>query len=139
MGSLEFAVPTEQEVLEAAAGIVAAFAATDTARYFAGFASDASFVFHTEPRRLNSRSDYEELWNEWVAGGWKVVACDSSNPLVTTFPGGAVFIHDVATTVQTGEGQESYRERETIVFRHTPDGRLAAVHEHLSPSPATSP
>ncbi|RAE31810.1 DUF4440 domain-containing protein, partial [Burkholderia multivorans] len=35
--------------------MVEAFAATDTKAYFAGFAEDASFIFHPEDLRLNSR------------------------------------------------------------------------------------
>lgn len=130
------AIPTEQEVLRAAANIVEAFAATDTERYFDLFAEDATFVFHNEPAALGSRDDYAGLWKGWLADGWRVVSCRSSNRMVTTFPGGAVFVHEVATTVETPEGQESYRERESIVFRQTTDGLLTAVHEHLSPSAA---
>lgn len=129
-------VPTEQEVLEAARAIVDAFAATDTARYFAGFAPEASFIFHTEGQRLESRAAYEELWNGWITEGWSVISCGSTDRLVTAFAGGAVFAHDVATTVRTSAGEESYRERETIVFRREPDGKLLAIHEHLSPMPA---
>jgi hypothetical protein len=59
---------------------------------------------------------------------------------VQTFPGGAVFTHSVDTTVDTGEGTESYRERESIVFRvegaaGASSQRLVAMHEHLSPMP----
>ena len=134
--------PSREAVLAAASAIVDAFAATDGERYFATFAPDATFVFHTEPERLPDRAAYERLWAGWVAGGWRVVSCTSSDPLVQSFPGGAVFTHSVATTVDTGDGTESYRERETIVFRveqqatdaATP--RLVAVHEHLSPTPS---
>ena len=127
--------PNREDVLAAASDIVDAFAATDGERYFAAFAPDASFLFHTEPERLADRAAYERLWASWVDGGWRVVSCTSSDPLVQTFPGGAVFTHSVDTTVDTGEGTESYRERETIVFRADADG-LVAVHEHLSPMPA---
>lgn len=136
MGKPELATPTKQEVLNAAASLVEAFGESNTARYFAGFAAEASFIFHTEPEQLRSRTAYEEVWNGWLAEGWKVLACESRDPLVTAFPGGAVFVHDVTTTVQTREGRESYRERETIVFRYAVDGGLVAVHEHLSPSPS---
>jgi ketosteroid isomerase-like protein len=128
-------VPAEAEVLAAADEIVTAFAATDGERYFAGFAPEATFVFHAEPARLDERAAYERLWAEWVASGWHVLTCDSANRLVQAFPGGAVFTHDVATRVDTGDGEDAYRERETIVFR--PEGHgLVAVHEHLSPAPA---
>jgi len=130
-------------VLAAASAIVDAFAATDAEAYFACFSPDASFVFHTEPDRLDDRAAYEKLWAGWVAGGWRVVSCASSDQLVQTFPGGAVFSHVVDTTVRTGEETSSYRERETIVFRVDADAdaatpRLSAVHEHLSPLPEAS-
>lgn len=132
--------PTREAVLAAASEIVDAFAATDGDRYFAAFAPDATFVFHTEPERLGDRAAYERLWAGWTADGWRVVSCTSSEPLVQTLPGGAVFTHSVATTAETGEGPDSYLERETIVFRLDPGTdaaapRLIAVHEHLSPMP----
>jgi ketosteroid isomerase-like protein len=132
--------PDREAVLAAASEIVDAFAATDGDRYFAAFAPEATFLFHTEPERLADRAAYERLWAGWVDGGWRVVSCTSSDPLVQTFPGGAVFTHSVETTVDTGEGTESYRERETIVFRveaaaDAASPRLVAVHEHLSPMP----
>ena len=129
--------PTRDEVEAAASAIVDAFAATDGDRYFAAFAPDASFVFHSEPARLDDRAAYERLWAEWVEGGWRVVSCTSSDRHVQSFPGGAVFSHSVDTSVETPDGGESYRERETIVFRADGDA-LVAVHEHLSPMPAAA-
>jgi|SRR5690554_1258745 len=126
--------PDEQEVLSAASAIVDAFAATDGDRYFAGFDPAATFVFHTEVNRLGDRAEYERLWATWVASGWRVLECESSNQLVQPFPGGAVFSHNVFTRVHTGEADDAYRERETIVFRVDGDN-LLAVHEHLSPAP----
>lgn len=123
--------PTETETLARADEIVNAFAATDTERYFAAFASDATFMFHPEPARLASRAEYETLWQSWVSDGWKVVSCKSSERLVQAFAGGAVFSHTVDTTTETNGEQESYTERETIVFRLDGDG-LIAIHEHLS-------
>ena len=127
--------PSRDQVEAAASAIVDAFAATDGDRYFAAFAPDASFVFHSEPSRLDDRAAYERLWAEWVEGGWRVVSCTSSDRHVQSYPGGAVFTHSVDTSVETPDGGESYRERETIVFRVDGDG-LVAVHEHLSPMPA---
>ena len=127
--------PSRDEVEVAASAIVDAFAATDGDRYFAAFAPDASFVFHSEPARLDDRAAYERLWAEWVEGGWRVTSCTSSDRHVQSFPGGAVFSHSVDTSVETPDGGDSYRERETIVFRADGDG-LVAVHEHLSPMPA---
>jgi ketosteroid isomerase-like protein len=127
--------PTRDDVEAAASAIVDAFAATDGDRYFAAFAPDATFVFHTEGARLDDRAAYERLWAEWVESGWRVDSCTSSDRLIQVFPGGAVFTHSVDTSVETPEGGESYRERETIVFRADAAG-LVAVHEHLSPMPA---
>lgn len=124
--------PRVSDVARAAEDIVDAFAATDGDRYFACFAPDATFCFHTEQSRLNDRATYEKLWRDWTSNGWRVRSCVSSAQLVQTFPGGAVFTHDVATTVATPEGEQSTHERETIVFR-TDGDKLVAVHEHLSP------
>jgi len=141
------AAPTTEAVQAAATAIIEAFAATGTEAYFAGFAPDATFVFHSEDHRLESRAEYEALWASWLESGWRVTSCASTNVRIQVFPGGAVFSHDVATSVVTPDGPESYRERETIVFRvadavdaadadpASADGRssLLAVHEHLSP------
>jgi ketosteroid isomerase-like protein len=126
--------PTPEAVSAAASAIVDAFAATDTDRYFGGFAPDATFVFHTEPSRLDDRAAYERLWAQWLRDGWRVTSCTSTDRRVQVFPGGAVFTHSVATSVDTADGPESYRERETIVFAGDDDS-LIAVHEHLSPLP----
>jgi ketosteroid isomerase-like protein len=123
-------------VAEAAEHLVAAFGAGRVEDYFACFAPDATFVFYTTPERLESRDAYRELWRRWeTEDGFRVVSCTSSNPLITPLGEDvAVFVHDVATTVATHEGEESLSERETIVFARRDDGWLA-VHEHLSPSP----
>ncbi|WP_309065559.1 YybH family protein [Microbacterium sp.] len=125
--------PDPDAVAAAASAIVEAFAATDTDRYFAAFAPDATFVFHTEPHRLDSRAEYEKLWAGWLADGWRVTSCTSHDQHVQVFDGGAVFSHTVHTSVQTADGPESYRERESIVFTVGDDDALVAVHEHLSP------
>ena len=130
-------IPSESEVLGAASAIVQAFAATDRDRYFAGFAPDATFIFHTEPARLESRGEYEGLWSGWIETGWRVLECESSDQVVQSFPGGAVFSHEVYTRVEAGGTEDAYRERETIVFRVDGD-QLVAVHEHLSPLPGTA-
>lgn len=130
--------PTSRAVEAAASAIVDAFAATDTDRYFAGFAPDATFVFHTEPARLDDRAAYERLWAGWLSEGRRVTSCTSTDRRIQVFPGGAVFTHTVDTSVQTPDGPESYRERETIVFAGNDDD-LVAVHEHLSPLPEPRP
>lgn len=127
--------PTESQVLAAADAIIDAFRTTDTDTYFAGFSVDASFVFHPEPARLNSRAEYEALWAGWVESGWRVTACASSDRLVQVFPGGAVFSHTVATGIDSADGPDSYVERESIIFRVEEGDRLVAVHEHLSTVP----
>lgn len=132
------ATPTEQQVLDAADAIVNAFATTDTDAYFAGFAPDASFIFHPEAARLNSRAEYEELWATWVKDGWRVTACTSSDRLAQPFEGGAVFSHTVATSIDSNDGADSYIERESIIFRTEADGSLIAIHEHLSTVPAAA-
>ncbi|WP_017792161.1 YybH family protein [Leucobacter salsicius] len=130
--------PTEGQVLEAADAIVAAFTATNTEAYFAGFAPDASFVFHPEDARLNSRVEYESLWASWLTEGWRVTACASSDRLVQSFPGGAVFTHTVNTSIDSNDGPASYTERETIVFRAGEGETLVAIHEHLSTVPEST-
>ncbi|UUW89364.1 nuclear transport factor 2 family protein [Pimelobacter simplex] len=130
---------TEAAVLAAADHLVAAFAATDTDAYFACFAPDATFVFHTEPARLDDRAAYEARWASWLADGWQVLACASTERKVQVAGSTAIFTHTVRTTVRPAAGaaeesyaEESYAERETIVFTATGAG-LVAVHEHLSP------
>jgi len=124
----------EAVVLAAADRLVAAFAATDTTAYFGCFSPDATFVFHTEPARLDDRAAYEALWASWLADGWQVLACASTDRKVQLAGPAAIFTHTVRTTVRpaTGAAEESYAERETIVFTRTGAG-LGAVHEHLSP------
>lgn len=132
------ATPQPEDVERAAAAIVAAFARTDTAAYFAGFDPQATFVFYTDATVLPDRAAYERLWSQWLESGWRVVECESSNGAVTTFDGGAVFTHDVRTVTETPDGRDETRERESIVF--TLDGAdLRAIHEHLSPAPTGAP
>lgn len=72
------------------------------------------------------------LWQSWLAEGWQVTECVSSNPLIQLLGDTAVFCHDVTTTINTGE---TTLERETIIFHRSDDGSILAVHEHLSPLP----
>jgi kynurenine formamidase/ketosteroid isomerase-like protein len=131
------------EVQEAADGLIAAFAATDTERYFAAFSPSATFIFHPEPEALGSRSEYRQLWDMWVGSGWKVLDCRSSEQNIQLLGSAAVFTHRVATVVRTGpDGSTlSTDERETIVFTRTGGGEVVAVHEHLSavPGPSADP
>jgi ketosteroid isomerase-like protein len=121
----------EAQVLQAAAELVNAFASNDTARYFACFSENASFVFHTLAEPLKSRAAYESLWQQWQADGFAVVGCESSNPLVSVQGDAAIFVHDVATHVRVGTEELRLKERETIVFRFE-GARWLAWHEHLS-------
>lgn len=123
---------TRRDVEDAAARVIAAFSETDTETYFESFTPDATFVFHTEARRLQRRADYEALWQSWLAEGWRVTKCVSSNQSIQLLGNTAVFCHDVLTTINTGE---TTLERETIVFHRDDAGSLRAVHEHLSPFP----
>jgi ketosteroid isomerase-like protein len=125
---------TTAEVLRAADHLVAVFGATDTAGYFDCFAPDATFVFHPEESRLDDRAAYERTWASWLADGWRVESCASSDQLVQIFGDTAVFSHTVDTVTSIGGERTATRERETIVFVRTGD-RLVAVHEHLSPVP----
>lgn len=125
------------EVNDAADRLVAAFAATDTESYFAAFSPDATFIFHPEADSLGSRAAYRSLWDGWLAAGWRVLECRSSERNIQLLGSTAVFSHRVATTVQTGPagGTGASVERETIVFARAADGGVLAVHEHLSSCP----
>lgn len=126
---------TDDEVLQAADALVAAFAEGRLDDYFGAFAPDATFVFHTTPGRIASTDEYRALWRRWVAeDDFRVLECVSSARLVQHFGDTAVFSHDVATTVSTTAVRETLSERETIVFHREPSGRWVAVHEHLSPA-----
>jgi ketosteroid isomerase-like protein len=129
-----------EQVLQAAAELVEAFAGNDTEAYFAAFSEDATFVFHTCPQPLNGRAAYRTLWDEWQRDGLRVLACTSSNPLVSLQGELAIFVHDVATRLQVGGEIVDSLERETIVFRQAQQqGRWLACHEHLSAMPEQLP
>ncbi|WP_225422635.1 YybH family protein [Pseudomonas huaxiensis] len=121
----------EHQVLQAAAALVDAFASNDTARYFACFSEDATFLFHTLAQPLTSRHAYEQVWQQWQAEGFAVLGCQSSNGQVSLQGEVAIFMHDVATHIRLGGEEHQLQERETIVFRHHGE-RWLACHEHLS-------
>jgi uncharacterized protein (TIGR02246 family) len=127
-------VQGEPAVREAAEALVAAFGAHDTAAYFAAFAPDADFVFHTTPERLPDRAAYERLWARWEAeDGFRVHGCTTSATRIRMLgEAAAVLVHDVSTDLELGGTRETVEERETIVFERR-DGAWLAVHEHLSP------
>ena len=127
--------PREQ-VMEAAATLVAAFGAHDVGGYFGAFAPDATFLFHTTPGLLESRAAYEAEWASWEADGFRVLGCESLDGQARTLTRDvAVFTHRVRTRVRTAAGEEELAERETIVFRRDAGGRWLGVHEHLSAEP----
>ena len=118
-------------VMQAAVDVIAAFGAHDTERYFAGFAPEATFLFHAEPEILPSRAAYEAAWAAWERDGFRVLSCASLNPRVDVLTDDvAVFTHSVRTRLAGVDDEQ--RERETIVFRRGADGRWRGVHEHLS-------
>ncbi len=135
--SVAAAAARVDEVLAAAAKIVADFGAHNTAAYFAGFAPDASFMFYTHTERLDSRAAYEVLWAKGEAeDGFKVHGCKSTNQLVQLIGAdAAVFSHNVESSIEFGGEVSTVLERETIVFALI-DGAWLAVHEHLSPETA---
>ncbi len=123
-----------EAVLNAAAKIVDDFGNHRTAQYFAGFASDATFIFYTHTERLNSRAEYESLWAKWESeDGFRVHACRSSHQRVQLIGNdAAVFSHLVSSDIEFGGEVSTVEERETIVFANM-GGHWVAVHEHLSP------
>lgn len=126
----------DAQILSAANALVAAFGCHDTSRYFAAFAEDASFLFHTHPARLENRAAYQALWQQWeTEAGFQVLACQSSDQHVQWLGELALFTHQVTTTVQLDGVEQMLQERESILFRQHADGRWLAVHEHLSPLP----
>ena len=127
---------SHQEVLKAAAEIVAAFGSHDKEKYFSLFSPEATFIFHSSPTRLNSRAEYENEWNTWELEGFQVHSCTSSDQLVTIHGEGkvAVFSHTVRTDLTFGSERTQTGERESIIFELT-NGQWIAVHEHLSIDP----
>ena len=128
----------KDQVLAAAAKIVADFGRHDVASYFAGFTADASFMFYTHTERLNSRGAYEQLWAKWqTEDGFKVHGCKSTDQLVQLLgDDAAVFSHLVESSIEFAGEISTVHERETIVFALV-DGAWLAVHEHLSPNTAS--
>jgi ketosteroid isomerase-like protein len=124
----------EDEVLAAADALVDAFGSHDVERYFASFAPEATFVFHTTPRWLGTRAEYEQEWRSWEREGFKVLSCESHDQSVELLTDDvAVFTHSVRTRLEGVDDVQ--RERETIVFRRVLGTGWLGVHEHLSPDP----
>jgi ketosteroid isomerase-like protein len=125
-------------VQKAAEHLIAAFAANDGEAYFAAFAPEATFIFHTDAAMLRTRAAYRTLWEDWIRSGWRVEECTSTDQHIQLLGSSAVFSHRVATTVRTdwSGARAASDERETIVFARAADGRILSVHEHLSACPA---
>ena len=125
----------EQEVRAAAEALVADYGAGRMDEYFMRLAPEAVFIFYTAPDRFESRDEYRAAWDRWVAqDGLRVLRCDASNQLVQSLgPDTAVLSHDVVTALSSNAGEETVRERETIVFQNR-GGDWQVIHEHLSPA-----
>lgn len=125
--------PSASDALAAVDAIITDFGANRVDAYFSGFAPDATFVFHTHPVRLETRAEYEDLWQEWVASsGFEVRACHSTDRRIQMLGEVAVFTHTVNTTVHADGELDHSRERETIVMQRR-GGVWLCVHEHLAP------
>ena len=131
-------VTDQRVVLDTVDRLIQAFANHDTAAYFAFFAENASFVFHTHDRRLESTEQYRELWRRWESeDGFHVLDCKSTQRRVDVRGDTAIFTHLVHTTLQFGR-EDDYTttrtvERETIVLVRS-NVTWVALHEHLSPA-----
>lgn len=123
-------------VSEAAENIVAAFGSHDPESYFSYFSPDATFIFYTAERQLNSREEYEKEWLKWEAGGFRVLSATSRNPHIQFSRDNtvAIFTHSVCTTLNNGIEVVKTGERETIIFEIR-EGKWLAIHEHLSGDP----
>jgi uncharacterized protein (TIGR02246 family) len=123
----------EEEVRKAYQQLVAAFGEGRLDDYFSCFAEDATFVFHGVPW-LGSLREYRAEWRRLAEQeGFAVRGVETDVVAVQMFAGVAVLTHFIATQEHTTVGDETARERETIVFARQPDGRWLVVHEHLSP------
>ena len=126
---------TEAPLVDAAERVVAAFGAHDVPAYFACFAQDASFLFYSSPELLPSRAAFEREWERWEADdGYRVLSCVASDrraQLLTEEVG--IVTHSLETRVSSRSGEETLRERETLVLRRDQQRGWLIVHEHLSP------
>ncbi|MCU1527846.1 MAG: hypothetical protein JWP75_1609 [Frondihabitans sp.] len=131
-------VTAETSALAAADAIIDDFGHHRREGYFAGFDTDATFIFHTHPRRLESRAEYEDLWRSWEdEHGFRVHSCTSSNRRIQILGHTAIFSHDVVTDATLDAERGASYERETIVLRYR-SGAWRAIHEHLSPAEVVS-
>jgi len=112
--------------------LIESFGRHDRDAYFDCFATDATFLFHNSPVRLESREEYETLWREWEElGDFKVLSCVSTKRRIQILGDTAIFSHDVRTEVSMGGQRNTIGERESIIM-HCANNRWLCVHEHLS-------
>ncbi|SCX44485.1 conserved hypothetical protein [Klenkia marina] len=127
----------DDDVLAALDRLVAAFGAGDEEAYFACIAPEATFVLPGYPR-YGSREEYRAAWRSWVADGFAVLGCTSTDRHVQWVGETALVTHRVRTAVRVGDDHARTVERETVVLAQV-DGPWLVVHEHLSPAEENSP
>jgi ketosteroid isomerase-like protein len=121
-----------QDIIDTALEIIEAFSKNDRKRYFDMFVPEATFIFYTVPRLLNSRAAYEAEWDAWIKNfEFHVINCVSAQHSVQVYGNFAIFTHETTTHVSTKNGEQITHERETIIFQKIFDKWLG-VHEHLS-------
>ncbi|SDW91253.1 Ketosteroid isomerase homolog [Arthrobacter sp. cf158] len=126
---------TEAEVIEAAAKMVEAFSNSRTEDYFACFDEHATFLFHGEGSRLETRAAYQSIWEGWMEEGLRITSCKSTNRRIQIHGAVALLTHDVETDLDDKGSLSTAFERETIVFAKNQDGTVSCLHEHLSLDP----
>lgn len=126
----------QDEALDCLERLVHAFSRTDTEAYFGVLDPRATFVFAGEPEPLVGRDAYRAVWDGWVASGWRVTGCESTERRVTLAGPVAVVTHRVLTSTTGPDGDQRLDERETVVVARGEDGVVRVLHEHLSPTTA---
>ena len=117
----------EPAALEALDGLVDAFSRTDTSAYFGQLAPEATFLFHTEPAVVPDRAAYRALWDSWVASGWRVVACKSSDRQVQLL--GSVALDPLP---DVGRQRDVVELRADLLLRRDLLGDVDGVDEHAA-------
>ncbi len=113
--------------------LIEAFTTNDRDRYFACFAPEATFAFHSAPRTLLSRAEYIEQWDASQRLGYRVRDCQSLDRVARIVDRTGTVVHTVETVVEHPfHGTERSIERESIVFVRRASLPWLAVHEHLS-------
>jgi len=131
---LDDAERLDAEVLATVEGLEARLDAGDLDAYFAGFAPDATFVFHDEERRLESPGEYRALLEERIAGsGLRFLDRRRSEVRVQRWEDGAVVSFLDEATYEWEGDRETTRGRASWVLRRE-GGRWVVVHVHISPA-----